>query len=113
MQSTEILSGHRLQNLLEEVRERYDRVFIDTPPIAAVSDTLNLINFVDNFIYVIQFNALRRKMVRNQLNRLLLSQTPIVGAVLNRVKTSLSHYYYNNYYDSTYEKYAVIHESNG
>jgi len=50
----ELIEGERMQLFIEQAQKEYDYIFIDTPPIAVVSDTMLLSKFVDVNIFVIR-----------------------------------------------------------
>ena len=75
------------------LREKYDRIVVDTPPIAAVSDILNVLPLCDGMILTVKFDAIQRMMVKANLNRLLDARVPVFGAVLNQMKLRTAHYY--------------------
>lgn len=102
---TQILTSPAFEQMLNELAERYDRIMIDTPPIAAVSDVLTLLPYSDGVIYVIKFNAVKRKTAKSNLRRILESNTPVFGAVLNQISTAVASYYYSSYYDKSYSDY--------
>ena len=58
------------------LRDRYDRIVVDSPPLAAVSDGLNLLPLVDGIMYVIKFNTVKRKTAVLNVRRLWESNTP-------------------------------------
>ncbi|WP_309397374.1 GumC family protein [Cerasicoccus maritimus] len=102
---TQILNSPDFEQLLATLSERYDRIFIDTPPIAVVSDVLTVLPFADGIIYVIKFNAVKRKTAKSNLRRIIESNTPVFGAVLNQISVNVASYYYANYYDKSYAGY--------
>ncbi|WP_309385437.1 GumC family protein [Cerasicoccus frondis] len=102
---TQILNSPDFEELLATLSERYDRIFIDTPPIAVVSDVLTVLPFADGIIYVIKFNAVKRKTAKSNLRRIIESNTPVFGAVLNQISVNVASYYYANYYDKSYSGY--------
>jgi capsular exopolysaccharide synthesis family protein len=102
---TQILSSEKFANLIHELRLRYDRVIIDTPPIATVSDALNILPLVDGVLLVIRFNMVKRKTAAVNLKRLRDSNVPIFGAILNNLNTHVAGYYYSHYYDKSYKSY--------
>ena len=105
---TQILNSKGLELMLSELRKRYDRVFIDTPPLAAVSDALIILPLVDGSIFAIYFNKVRRKAAQFSAKRLLESNVPTFGAVLNGLNLQVSGYYYAQYYDKSYKDYYVV-----
>jgi succinoglycan biosynthesis transport protein ExoP len=105
---TQILNGKNFEVLLAELRKRYDRVFIDTPPLAAVSDAVIILPMVDGSIFTILFNQVRRKAAQFASRKLLEANVPCFGAVLNGLNLSVSGYYYAQYYDKSYKDYYVV-----
>ncbi|MGE9295400.1 MAG: GumC family protein [Puniceicoccales bacterium] len=102
---TQLLNSPEFEQLLAVLSERYDRIFIDSPPIAVVSDVLTILPFADGVIYVIKFNAVKRKTAKSNLRRIIESNTPVFGAILNQISVSVASYYYSSYYDKSYTKY--------
>src|SRR5690606_26292444 len=84
-----------------------DRILIDSPPLAPVSDALNILPLVDGVIYVIRFNLVKRKTAGNNVRRISESNVPILGAVMNNINTHVAGYYYSHYYDSSYRNYYI------
>jgi capsular exopolysaccharide synthesis family protein len=104
---TQVLNSTKFEAMLAGLRDRYDRIVIDSPPLAAVSDALNLLPLADGVIYVIKFNTVKRKTAVVNVRRLWESNTPVFGAVLNNISTSLSSYYYSSYSDKAYQDYYI------
>lgn len=105
---TQILNSKNFEVLLSELRKRYDRVFIDTPPLAAVSDAVIVLPMVDGSLFTILFNQVRRKAAQFAARKLLEANVPCFGAVLNGLNLSVSGYYYAQYYDKSYKDYYVV-----
>ncbi len=105
---TQILNSKNFELMLSELRKRYDRIFIDTPPLAAVSDALIILPLVDGSIFTIFFNKVRRKAAQFSAKKLLESNVPTFGAVLNGLNLAVSGYYYAQYYDKSYKDYYVV-----
>ncbi|MGB0343962.1 MAG: GumC family protein [Coraliomargarita sp.] len=107
---TQVLVSAQFEAMLADLRDRYDRIVIDSPPLAAVSDALNLLPFIDGIIYVIKFNTVKRKTAVANVRRLWEANTPVFGAILNNITTSLSSYYYSQYSDKAYQDYYIGQE---
>jgi capsular exopolysaccharide synthesis family protein len=105
---TQILNNKSFELMVSDLRKRYDRVFIDTPPLAAVSDALVVLPLVDGSIFTIFFNKVRRKAAQAAAKRLLESNVTCYGAVLNGLNLAVSGYYYAQYYDKSYKDYYVV-----
>ncbi len=100
---TQILNSKGFEQLIAELRKRYDRVFIDTPPLAAVSDALIILPLVDGSLFTIFFNKVRRKAAQFSAKSLLEANVPNFGAILNGLNLAVSGYYYAQYYDKSYK----------
>ncbi|MEM8550095.1 MAG: polysaccharide biosynthesis tyrosine autokinase, partial [Verrucomicrobiota bacterium] len=110
---TQILNSPRYEQMMHELRSRYDRILIDSPPIGAVSDVLTILPHADGIIYVIKFNAVKRKTAKSNLRRIVESNTPVFGAILNQISVAVASYYYANYYDKSYQDYYTSNEEEG
>lgn len=110
---TQILNSPRYEQMIHELRERYDRILIDSPPIGAVSDVLTILPHADGIIYTIKFNAVKRKTAKANLRRIIESNTPVFGAILNQISVAVASYYYANYYDKSYQDYYQSEDEPG
>ena len=104
---TAILNDNKFESMLLQLRDRYDKIIIDSPPLAAVSDSLNIVPLVDAIIYVIKYDSVKKSLANLSIRRLWESKTPLLGAVLNNVSLGLSHYYYSQY--SANKKYSAYY----
>ena len=107
---TQVLNSAKFEAMLAELRDRYDRIVIDSPPLAAVSDVLNLLPLADGVLYVIKFNTVKRKTAVQNVRRLWESNTPVFGAILNNISSTLASYYYSSYSDKAYQDYYIRHD---
>ncbi|MCH2073595.1 MAG: polysaccharide biosynthesis tyrosine autokinase [Puniceicoccaceae bacterium] len=107
---TQVLNSAKFEAMFAVLRDRYDRIVVDSPPLAAVSDALNLLPLVDGILYVIKFNTVKRKTAVVNVRRLWESNTPVYGAILNNITSTLSSYYYSNYTDKAYQDYYINQE---
>jgi capsular exopolysaccharide synthesis family protein len=104
---TQIFNSREFTDFMTQMRQQYDRIFIDSPPVGAVSDALNLLPAVDGVLYIIKFNAVKRKTAKLNLRRILEGNVPVFGAVLNQISLAVASYYYTSYYDKSYRNYYV------
>ena len=109
---SELIGSTRMMEFLQLVRERYDRVILDCPPVSAVSDPLIISAMSDGVIYVTKFNKIRREHGRKSIQRIQNAGIHILGVVINDIdfegKDSYyySYYYYQNRYYSSHYKNA-------
>ena len=102
----ELLGSPRMQELLADLRQRYDRILIDTPPVSAVSDALILLPKTDGVLFVVQFGTVTRDFIVRTLQKLHNCNANLLGAVLNNVELKRYRYYYP-YHGRYTERYAV------
>lgn len=95
-----ILNSRRMSELIQDVKQRFDLIFVDSPPILGVSDASVIASEVDLSIIVVQ----HRKLPRNMLLRVKQSIENvggnILGVVLNNVdvRSDSQYQYYTSYY---------------
>ncbi len=83
---SELILSDRMKELLSELRARFDRVIIDTPPIGLVSDGLILMDQVDTTLFVVR-EGVTRKGYLTQANQLYANQQLTnAGLIYNAVK---------------------------
>ena len=81
----ELLGGKYFPMLLEETRNVYDYVIIDTPPLGQVIDAAVLAPFCDGTLLVMEAHAIRQKHAQTLINQLNKSGSKILGVVRNNV----------------------------
>jgi protein-tyrosine kinase len=92
------LTSERMRWLLEEAREAFDWVIIDTPPVGLLSDANLLASMVDGVVLVVKAAATPYALVQRAVDAL--GRERLLGVVLNRATESAhgSHYHYNHYF---------------
>jgi Mrp family chromosome partitioning ATPase len=107
---TETLDRLASSGLLQLLKDSYDVVILDTPPVAVFPDALLLCRHCQELLYVCRFGAVRLTLVRRTLQRIRETGVTIVGLVLNQMPESrLSAYGYEGYGSRRtdyYEAYA-------
>ncbi|MCA9691787.1 MAG: polysaccharide biosynthesis tyrosine autokinase [Myxococcales bacterium] len=96
----ELLESTACRRLLVELRERFDVVLLDTPPVLPVTDPLVLARHVDGLIVVARCQATTRAELQRALTTLRHGDTNILGVVLNEVdhRREQAGYYGSEYY---------------
>jgi polysaccharide biosynthesis transport protein len=94
----DMLHSDRFRRFLDELTERFDRVVIDSPPIAAVTDSAVLSTLVDGTVFVVRAFKTSKQLARQGLRILRDVDARVVGAVLNAVDLSSHEYGYYHYY---------------
>jgi len=96
----EILGSERARQVLQQLLDEYDYVFIDSPPILAVTDSAILSTIVDGVVLVVNYAVTRNELAREAVEQFKKANARIIGVVLNQVKMESSDYknYYYYYY---------------
>ena len=87
---SELLQSERLSQFINELRQRYDMVFIDSAPVAMVSDSLSLVGHADAVVYVTRANYTKRSLVKYANDLVARGQLRNVAMVINDTTPSLS-----------------------
>lgn len=93
----ELLSSRRFAELLEQARQRYDYVLLDTPPTEMVSDSAVIASHSDGVLLVIDAQGTRKGSVRRAVHSLETVGANVLGTVMNNVSVSRSSHYYYSY----------------
>jgi capsular exopolysaccharide synthesis family protein len=99
---SELLGSERMKELISGLRERYDRIIIDSPPLLAFSDSLVLGSLADGVILVVWGGKTSRELIQKSLQLLKGINTKILGVALNKIDTTKRSYYYYPYYSYYY-----------
>ena len=94
----EILSSEKMKNLIEDLKNIYDYIFIDTPPIGLVTDAGVLSSFIDGVVLVVKSESVEKKYLEETKKKLDAVDARILGAILNSYKSEQKDYEYYSYY---------------
>ncbi len=95
--------------LLERLKQQYELVVVDSPPLGAVTDSLLLAERTDEIVYVCRFNKALRKHIQLYTKLLLSGKNEVLGIVLNGLSPRRIEYYSNYRYYRSYKKYYGTH----
>jgi capsular exopolysaccharide synthesis family protein len=95
-----ILNSRRMSELIQDVKQRFDLIFVDSPPILGVSDASVLVSEVDLTIIIVQHRKLPRNMLLRVKQAIESVGGNILGVVLNNVdvRSDSQYQYYTSYY---------------
>ena len=102
----ELLSSARMDKLLEFVKEHYDCVFIDTPPINLVTDSTIFAQKVTGYIVIVKTDTTNTHDVKTTVTNIEQNDGNILGFILNDVNSEKKKYY------SYYRKYNYNYSYN-
>jgi polysaccharide biosynthesis transport protein len=103
--SMNILGSAQMKDMVTELKQRYEFVLFDSPPIMGVSDAAVLASETDMVIQVIQYRRYPQPM--NIRAKLLIEKVGgnLVGIILNNINMSQDESYYYYYYGGDYHGY--------
>lgn len=109
----EMISSRKFTEALEQLKARFDRIVVDSAPVHAVSDPLVLASYADAVIYVVKADSTSATMARKGIERIVASNEPLTGVVLNQVDARRMSRYYGggDYYYGSYQASADMAES--
>ena len=107
-----LLEGKRFDNLILSLRQSFDYVIVDTPPLGLVSDGQKIAAKCDGCILVVRAHETRKEVVRSSIQQLETVDCPLLGIVLNRAESRRARGYYSKgYYSKYYGKYYYSNAS--
>lgn len=98
-----ILESSKLKDLINKLREAYDYILLDTPPVIAVSDALYVARNVDGIIFIVSQGIAKKSLVKEAIKTLRSSNMRIIGTVLTQVSLKSRDYGYGYDYSYKYE----------
>ena len=79
----ELLSSDAMGELLEELKKRYDYIFIDTPPVTVVTDAAALSKFIDGIIMLVRAGYTAHENIEQALTLLKIADAKVLGFFVN------------------------------
>lgn len=100
----ELVSSQAMQELLLRLREEYDYVIVDAPPVLAVSDAIAMAPMMDGVLVVASHGIANRDGARHTMELLSKVETRVLGVVINNVEMTgrYGYGYYAPYYYYSY-----------
>jgi succinoglycan biosynthesis transport protein ExoP len=102
--SDEILSSQAFRDLIDQLRQQYDYVIMDLPPIAPVVDVRATVPVIDSLVFVVEWGSTRIRAVQHHLMAEPELSDRLLGVVLNKAnlkvlqKFDQQGLYQNGYY---------------
>ncbi len=90
----EILRSPRFKEFLHEVREHYEIIIVDTPPVLPVADAFEVAPEVDGVILVYEVGRIGRGILKRAKIQLENVNTNVLGVILNNVKPDVAPDFY-------------------
>lgn len=103
--ASELLESAVFEKILASLKEQYDKIIIDTPPVLGLAETSSIAKLADGVVMVIWSGNTAKKAVKTAVTTLLANGAKFFGCILNKLDlTSATSYYYYYYYSYKYYK---------
>lgn len=102
---SELLVNGAFENLIQELREAYDYIIIDTPPVGIVTDGIMAMKRSDVCVYLFRANYSKKEFLHNLKRINSLHNFSNVTAILNALPATAQTYGYGYYHEDKKSKY--------
>lgn len=104
----ELLAGASLQLTLDKLRDRFDMVILDGPPVLGLADAVILASKADGVVFIVEANGSHHGQAKAALRRLRMGNANLLGALLTKYDARKAGYGYSyGYYSYDYGKEPV------
>lgn len=104
MNSLAYLRSSRLDQILDALKERFDIVLVDAPPLGAIIDAVRVAECCDGAVLVVESGRNRIREVQSAVEQIEKTGCSLIGMILNKVEED--DYEEGYYYSSPYGKYV-------
>ncbi len=101
---SELIAMDKTRDLINTLKNEYDYIIIDSPPIGVVSDTFHLISIADSCLLVVRPGFTLKDVLERTLNEIHSNGAKGVSLVVNGMRSDYKHYGYGEKYGYTTEK---------
>jgi capsular exopolysaccharide synthesis family protein len=109
--AVQLLSSNRMSQLLNQFRQRYDHVILDTPPVVELADAGILGAQSDDVLLIVRMERTPKSLVEQAIRTLESYNAPVAGMIATDQKRHLRRYYYYRYgYRYRYSYYHRYHK---
>ncbi|NRB41333.1 MAG: polysaccharide biosynthesis tyrosine autokinase [Pseudomonadales bacterium] len=98
-----LLSG--FGQVLEQLKQQYDYIIVDCPPIQSVADGIGLSRLCDGLIYIVESGKVPTPTIQHAIGRLLQVGAPVLGVIINKVNNKSGTYGAYDAYSYGYYQY--------
>lgn len=96
---SELLQSEKFSEILNNMKNDFDLVLLDCPPVNPVTDALVVSSLCDRAVIVCAYKETPTDLLLNTKKTLENSGVKIAGVVINKMERSKNKYYYNKYYE--------------
>jgi capsular exopolysaccharide synthesis family protein len=80
---SELILGDSMREMIDELKQKYDYIILDTPPVGLVSDALELVQFCDVTLYIVRQNFTKKEMLTLLNNRFKRGELNNISIIFN------------------------------
>ena len=90
--SSVVLNSDKMKNLIEELKNRYDFILLDCPPVLLMSDYMHISEYADGILYTVAANFVKKYAVKESIALLSKLDIPFIGCVMTGVNQNDAFY---------------------
>ena len=106
---SELLGSRRMEYIIKNLRESFDYIIIDLPPVNIVTDALSIASLITGMVVVVREDYTEKKELERCFRQLQLSNVNVLGCILNESKNDGGSY--KKYRKHKYYKYYKYYQS--
>ncbi|MBZ4650002.1 polysaccharide biosynthesis tyrosine autokinase [Thermosipho sp. (in: thermotogales)] len=93
-----LLTSKKFVDLFNKLKEQYEKIIIDLPPVLAAADALIISKYTDGLVLVVRAGGTLKHSLKIALENIKTSSANLLGLVINDINEKSSNYYYYYYY---------------
>lgn len=95
---TAILTSKKFVEFINTIKEKYEKIVIDLPPLLAAADAFIVSKNTDGMVLIVREGTTQKHSLRVAIENIEASDTKLLGIVINDINEKTSNYYYYYYY---------------
>lgn len=99
-----LLTSKKFVDLFNKLKEQYEKIIIDLPPVLAAADALIISKYTDGLVLVVRAGGTLKHSLKIALENIKTSSANLLGLVINDINEKSSNYYYYYYYEDGEKK---------
>lgn len=93
-----LLTSKKFVDLFNKLKEQYEKIIIDLPPVLSAADALIISKYTDGLVLVVRAGGTLKHSLKIALENIKTSSANLLGLVINDINEKSSNYYYYYYY---------------
>jgi len=87
-----ILESEKLAEFINRLREDYEYIILDTPPVSAVVDPIIVSPLADGVLFVVEANRTKKSIIKDSIQQLEHAKVDVIGIAMQSVKSKYTNY---------------------